>query len=177
MIAKSHAVTGLVSWVVAAPLLHLSPWNPVSLALALGGSLLPDIDHPASWVGRRSQPVSTVISGVFGHRGITHSALAVVALVTLLGHGGYSRSITAAFAVGYLSHLAADMLTPRGLRLAWPLRKAWSVPVYNTGSPAEAAVVAGICVLGGCVVFQGEAHGLFHAVRHWVGRELAHRGP
>ena len=169
MIAKSHAITGLVSWIVVAPLLHLSPLDPVSLALALGGSLLPDIDHPASWVGRRSQPISTMISGVFGHRGITHSALAVVVLVALLSRGGYSRAVTSAFAVGYLSHLAADMLTPSGLRLAWPLRKTCGVPLYNTGSATEAVIVAGLCVLAGCVLLQGTgAHGLLHALQHWL---------
>lgn len=122
MIAKSHAIIGLASWIVVAPLLHLPPLSPTGLALAFVGSLLPDIDHSSSWVGRRSRPVSTLVSGVFGHRGITHSALAVAALIVVLMHGGYARAITAALAVGYLSHLAADMLTPRGLRLAWPLR-------------------------------------------------------
>lgn len=155
MIAKSHAIIGLASWIVVAPLLHLPPLSPTGLALAFVGSLLPDIDHPSSWVGRRSRPVSTLVSGLFGHRGITHSAVAVVALIVVLTHGGYARVVTAALAVGYLSHLAADMLTPRGLRLAWPLRKTWGFPVCNTGSPAEAIVVTGLCVLAGFCFFRG----------------------
>lgn len=166
MMAKSHVIVGLASWIVVAPLLHLPPLSPAGLALTLVGSLLPDIDHPASWVGRRSRPVSTAISGVFGHRGITHSALAVVGLVVLLRHGGYTRIITSALAVGYLSHLGADMLTPRGLRLAWPLRATWSLPLCNTGSPAEAIVVAGLCLLAGFCLLGG--HPLQAQIPHFL---------
>lgn len=147
MMAKSHVAIGLASWIVAAPLLHLSLFDPSSLALAVGGSLLPDIDHPQSWVGRRSRPISTVVSSMLGHRGITHSAIAVIVLVSLLLYGGYSRAISSALAVGYLSHLATDMLTPRGLRLAWPLRKTWSLPLCHTGSAAEPTIVVGLCAL------------------------------
>lgn len=171
VMAKSHAITGLASWMVVAPLFHSSPVDPVSLVLALAGSLLPDIDHPASWIGRRSRPVSTAISRVFGHRGVTHSALAAVALVILLNHRGYSHAIVSAAAVGYLSHLAADMLSPAGLRLAWPLRWTWAVPVYKTGSASEAIVVGGFCILAGCVFLQRVgAHGSLHILQLWLRR-------
>src|SRR6201995_89350 len=123
--ARSHVVVGLATWLAAAPLLHLSPLDPVYLGLAVAGSLLPDIDHPQSWVGRRSRPLSTVIAAALGHPGLTPSALALLDFVVLLQHEQFQRGVVAALAVGSLSHLAADMLTPRGLRLAWPLRKTW----------------------------------------------------
>ncbi len=171
MMAKSHVAVGLASWVVAAPLLQLAPFRPLSLALVLGASLLPDIDHPQSWIGRRARPVSTVLSALLGHRGITHSALAVVALVALLHHGGSSRAALSAIAIGYLSHLAADMLTPRGLRLAWPLRRTWGWPVCATGSAAEAVVVTGLCLLAGCAVLQGAPPHTWLRVAHaWLTR-------
>ena len=69
--AKSHVVVGLASWVAAAPLLHLPITNPLYLGLAVAGSLLPDIDHPQSWVGRRSrpsQPPSPKSSAIAGSR-------------------------------------------------------------------------------------------------------------
>jgi inner membrane protein len=144
MMAKSHVVIGFAAWVVVAPLLHRSPFDPIDLGLAIAGSLLPDIDHPQSWVGRRTRPVSTVIARSLGHRGITHSALAVVGLVAALLWAGQRRDAVTALAIGYLSHLAADMLTPRGLRLAWPLRRSWGVPLCRTGSPAEALIVLGV---------------------------------
>jgi inner membrane protein len=141
MMAKSHVVIGAATWLAAAPLLHTPALHPVYLALAVAGSLLPDIDHPASWVGRRTRPVSTVIAAVLGHRGVTHSAVAVVGLVALLVHLGTSHVASAALALGYLSHLAADMLTPKGLRLAWPSRRTWGFALCRTGSAAETAIV------------------------------------
>ncbi len=145
MMAKSHVALGLAAWIVAAPLLRLSPLDPVHLGLAAAGSLLPDVDHPKSWVGRRTRPFSSAVAAALGHRGVTHSAVAVLALVALLSHAGYRRGAVSALAVGYLAHLAADMLTPRGLRLAWPLRRTWGVPLCRTGSPAESVIVAAAC--------------------------------
>jgi inner membrane protein len=142
MMARSHVVVGLASWIAAAPMLHLHPVDPMYLGLAIAGSLLPDIDHPRSWVGRRTRPISTAIAATFSHRGITHSAVAVVGLTVLLLHAGYRRGGVCALAVGYLSHLAADMLTPRGLRLAWPLRATWGFPLCHTDSRMEPVIVA-----------------------------------
>ena len=156
MMAKSHVVVGLAAWIGTAPLLHLSPIDPVYLALAVAGSLLPDIDHPNSWVGRRSRPISTAIAASLGHRGLTHSAVAVIGLVALLLHAGYRQGMVSALAVGYLSHLGADMLTPRGLRLAWPLRKSWGLPLCRTGSPMEATIViALVCAIAWRILLHG----------------------
>lgn len=145
MMARSHVLVGLASWVAASPLLHLPTLDPVYLGLAVFGALLPDIDHPNSWVGRRSRPLSTAIAALLGHRGLTHSAIAVVGLVALLAHVGTRRGTIWALVIGYLSHLAADMLTPQGLRLAWPLRRTWGLPVCRTGSPAEPIIVTVLC--------------------------------
>jgi inner membrane protein len=141
MMARSHVVVGVAAWLAAAPLLQLAPARPAHLAFAIAGALLPDIDHPRSWVGRRARPLSTVIAAGLGHRGITHSAIAVLALAALVAHAGGGRGVSSALAVGYLSHLAADLLTPRGLRLAWPLRRTWSLPLCRTGSPMEPIIV------------------------------------
>jgi inner membrane protein len=141
MMARSHVVVGLAAWFAAAPLLHMRTFDPTCLGLALGGSLLPDIDHPRSWVGRRTRPVSTAIAATLGHRGITHSAIAIVGLAWLLSHAGYRWTGIAALSVGYLSHLAADMMTPQGLRLLWPIRGTWGFPLCRTGSPAESFIV------------------------------------
>lgn len=141
MMARSHVVVGAAAWIGAAPLLHLSSVDPTWLGLAVVGALLPDIDHPRSWVGRRTRPLSTAIASTLGHRGVTHSAVAVLILVAMLVQIGSRRGTECALAVGYLSHLAADMLTPRGLRLAWPLRRTWGLPLCRAGSPAEPLIV------------------------------------
>ena len=49
-------------------------------------------------------------------------------------------------AVGYLSHLAADLLTPAGLRLAWPLPHRTAIPLCRTGSLIEPLFVAGLLI-------------------------------
>jgi len=156
MMAKSHVVLGLATWFVAAPMLHLPMLDPSYLTLAVAGSLLPDLDHPKSWVGHRLRPLSTVAASPLGHRGVTHSALAVLALGALLLHVGYRRGAVSALVLGYMSHLAADMLTPQGLRLAWPFRWNWGVPICRTGSPAEAVVVTVIvCAVAGWSMWHG----------------------
>ncbi len=141
MMAGSHVLVGMAAWTLAAPALHQPVIEPACLALAACGALLPDIDHPSSWVGRRARVVSRPLAAVFGHRGITHSLLAVLGMVVLLEHYRVGRETVAPAAVGYLSHLAADGLTPRGLRLAWPARRAFALPLCRTGSAGEGLLV------------------------------------
>src|SRR3984885_14085287 len=105
MMARSHVIVGLATWVAAAPILHVRPLDPIFLGLVVAGSLLPDIDHPKSWVGRRTRPISTAIAATFSHRSITHSAIAVIALTALLLHAGYRRAGISALVIGYLSHM------------------------------------------------------------------------
>jgi inner membrane protein len=142
MMARSHVLVGLATWIAAAPALHVRSLDPIYLGLVVAGSLLPDIDHPKSWVGRRTRPISTAIAATFSHRGVTHSAIAVIGLTMLLLHAGYRRGGVTALIIGYLSHLAADMLTPQGLRLAWPLRRTWGFPLCRTDSPMEPMIVS-----------------------------------
>ncbi len=142
MMAGSHLALGAAAWLVAAPHLGLPAAAPTCLGLALAGSLLPDIDHPKSWLGKRLRPLSSTVASVFGHRGVTHSAVALAVCAWGLLHGGAPRWVVAPLAVGYLSHLAADLLTPGGLRLAWPLRRTWALPLCKSGSPFEPLVVA-----------------------------------
>jgi inner membrane protein len=149
MMAGSHVALGAAAWVVAAPRLGLPALSPACLALALTGSLLPDLDHPKSWLGRRLRLVSRPVAALLGHRGITHSALAVAACVWGLTQGGAPRWVVAPLAVGALSHLAADLLTPAGLRLAWPMRRTWALPLCRSGSAMEPLVVAVLLTLAG----------------------------
>ncbi len=149
MMAGSHVALGAAAWLVAAPRLGLPALSPACLALALTGSLLPDVDHPKSWLGRRLQVVSRPVAALLGHRGITHSALAVAACVWGLTQGGAPRWVVAPLAVGALSHLAADLLTPAGLRLAWPMRRTWALPLCRSGSAMEPLVVAVLLTLAG----------------------------
>ena len=154
MMAGSHVVVGMAAWVWAAPHLGQSPLDPAALALATAGALLPDIDHPQSWVGRRIRVVSRPLAATVGHRGVTHSVLAVIVCCLLLRWDNVSHAIAAPLIVGYLSHLAADLLTSSGLRLAWPLRRRYAIPLCRTGSPSEFVIVAGLLVWVGATVLR-----------------------
>ncbi|MDB5372820.1 MAG: metal-dependent hydrolase [Belnapia sp.] len=142
MMAGSHVALGAAAWMAAAPYFGQPALEPLALGLAVLGGLLPDVDHPKSWVGKRLRPVSDVVAGVFGHRGITHSLLAVVACWWVLRHQAVPAAVAAPVVVGYLSHLFGDLLTPGGLRLSWPFKGTWALPICRTGSAFEPLVVA-----------------------------------
>ncbi|MBW7984060.1 metal-dependent hydrolase [Enterobacillus tribolii] len=112
---------------------------------ALLTCLLPDIDHPSSVLGQRLRWISAPIARAFGHRGFTHSLLAVFGGVFLLqcqlpASWGIPPDVLHAMAIGYLSHLLADALTPAGVPLLWPVRWRFCLPLlYNDkgNSPLE----------------------------------------
>lgn len=152
--AGSHVVVGIAAWTLIAPHLGLSPLDPVALGLTTLGSLLPDIDHPSSWVGRRVPVIARPVAAILGHRGVTHSALAVVVCLTFLRWQGFSRAVIDPLVIGYLSHLGADLLTTSGLRLAWPSRKRQAIPLCRTGSSGESIIVAGVVIWAGLTIFR-----------------------
>jgi inner membrane protein len=144
--AGSHVVVGVAAWAWAAPHLGLPALDPLMLGLVALGALLPDIDHPTSWVGRRARIISRPLAATVGHRGVTHSFVAVLACVLILRWEGLNRRVIDPLVVGYLSHLAADLLTTSGLRLAWPLPKRQAIGLCRTGSFAETVIVAGVAI-------------------------------
>ena len=137
MIAPTHAIYGpAVALIILAVFGVEASFHWTVIFCALLGSVLPDIDHPTSTIGRLVPWISKPIERRFGHRSITHSALGTVvaAIVFLLivsisitvmqkGVLGFIPDIlrlTAAFTLGYVSHIVLDMLTPRGVELLWP---------------------------------------------------------
>jgi membrane-bound metal-dependent hydrolase YbcI (DUF457 family) len=85
MMGHSHAISGILGWVVVAPILSSRGVMPPEVAVLItgaivtsGAALLPDLDHPQSTIARTFGPVSQAIShGVNiisgGHRMMTHS--------------------------------------------------------------------------------------------------------
>jgi inner membrane protein len=99
--------------------------------------LLPDIDHPKSFLGQRLSWISKPVARAFGHRGFTHSLLAVFGALTLFYLKVPDSWIVPADALqglvlGYLSHILADMLTPAGVPLLWPCRWRFRLPILAT---------------------------------------------
>lgn len=89
-----------------------------TFAGAIGG-LIPDVDHINSKAGRRLLPVSIVVYSLFGHRTITHSGLFV--LITVIIAMSVNHVVAFAAALGVVSHIVADALTPRGVPILYPL--------------------------------------------------------
>jgi len=140
MMAGTHVVIGSLA---AAAL--FGP-EPAKLGMAVLGSLVPDIDHPGSFVGRRLFFISYPLSALTGHRTVTHSlagaaALTLAAAALMKLAGVYSAGLAAAFAAGYLSHLLADCLTKGGVPLFWPAPVRFGLKLIRTGSIAEWALL------------------------------------
>lgn len=140
MMVGSHVLIGAASWIAAAPSLGARV-SATGLACAVAGALLPDIDHPKSWVGRRLWLISHPVSGLFGHRGFTHSLLAVLLGGMVLQAQGTNGRWLMPVVVGYLSHLVADLVSG-GIPLFWPVRHTIALRLCRTGSWSEVAVAA-----------------------------------
>ncbi len=124
------------------------PAEPAALTAAGLGALLPDIDHPDSWFGRRVRVVSVPVAMIFGHRGVTHSLVALaVCLAGLLLLG--RDAVAAPVIVGYMSHLLCDSITIGGVPLLWPWRRPFGLRLVRTGSALEMAFAAGLLALAG----------------------------
>lgn len=123
MMARSHMPFAMACWwtyglATGYPLTGLD-----SLVAALGG-LLPDIDHPDSVVGRRIRPVSVPLAAIFGHRGFTHSLMAVALLAgIIITMGGSHSGAWLPLCIGYLSHVLGDTLSASGVPLLYPWRR------------------------------------------------------
>ena len=147
MMASSHIIVGAATWSYLSNRLGLPPFDPTAMGMAVLGALAPDIDHPKSTLGSRLKPVSLPVSWLFGHRGITHSLLAVAACVWILAENPAYARWTIPFVVGYLTHLGGDLLSPGGLPLLYPLkrRRTFSLPIIKTGGFSEQLLVAILC--------------------------------
>lgn len=167
MMYQSHllwsATVGMVAWPYAGPqdlesLKVFSIW----MGVALVGGLLPDIDHPKSWIGKRIPILPSLIYQLSGHRGWTHSLFALLAYALLVGGvcWGLTRNVALSMligggaAAGFGAHLAGDFITNRGVPLFWPVRARVGMPVCNTGGPAERSINIVLVLLCGWMIFE-----------------------
>lgn len=181
MLGRNHLVSSCSGWVIAQPYL-LSSQPDLTQQIILGlsvalGSLLPDIDHPDSLLGRRVKFISVPLSFLQGDRsllpwsedshsrGITHSIWALIGCWFLM-----TSTLPAAIglilfglAFGFVAHLIGDAMTPAGVRLFWPLDFKTRSPItFKTGGFIEylfttlLATVAVLNLLGVDVMHQLE---------------------
>lgn len=143
---KTHITTSLA---LGLPLMAAVDQVTVINTIALVcGSVLPDIDHPKSFIGKRNQVVSKVTNKTLGHRGATHSlivALGIYLLALFLAHTYLSQKaefVPFWLLCGYLLHLCEDSFSKNSIRWFWPFSKVKRssrkrVLYYRTGTVSE----------------------------------------
>lgn len=151
MLYKNHL---LVSTAVAMPVMNQTGALTVSNMLALWlGAVLPDIDEPESYIGRRTRGISDLINLIFGHRGITHTLLFIGIMGILVFLFGF-KEIGFWLVVGAFLHILEDSFSKSGVKWLLPLTdKTYHVPIYTTGSLIEflIGISAGIYL---CIAFK-----------------------
>ncbi|MBI1970803.1 metal-dependent hydrolase [Candidatus Woesearchaeota archaeon] len=141
MMFKTHLAIGFLVGLIA--MHYIQPSNQVLfMILILLGSLLPDIDHPNSTLGRKTK----IIALLFEHRGFFHGFLSIIPLLFLLSFI-LTKVQLIAVALGYASHLLSDALTVEGIMPLHPLSR-WRLKGFlRTGAFYEGIFLLGVVVI------------------------------
>ncbi|MCI2285922.1 metal-dependent hydrolase [Colwellia sp. MSW7] len=126
MMILGHLTVATAAFLVYVDVVTSGQWG-LTLDVAIGwlltmvGSLLPDLDHPDSTLGKRFKFISYPISALFGHRGITHSLIAVAGV----SYAAYTfQSVVISWlAMGYLLHLFGGLFNTFRCAFALPFSK------------------------------------------------------
>jgi len=110
MIAPTHSLfAGIICFAFGMPV--------QAVPYLIAGSLVPDIDHEKSFIGRIFFFISYPLNKKFGHRNITHSLLLWFPILVT----GMKFKWVLWLSIGALSHLFLDMWTITGVGLFKPL--------------------------------------------------------
>jgi len=125
MNGANHMATSLAISYLASNLLGYPQDLTFQMAYYSGaviGSLLPDIDHPGSYLGRRTWGIFVPDSwkqkiASKTHRKLTHYLEIILPLTLLVKIViiPISPGLGIGLLLGYISHLLADMMTPSGI--------------------------------------------------------------
>jgi inner membrane protein len=146
MTGKTHIVGGIAASLAFA---QISNYDPVILVGAgVIGSLIPDICHGGSTIGRKFPFVSKVVHSLFGHRSFTHSIVFLFLIGALLNLFVTNESIITGVLVGMVSHFILDMATKNGIKLLFPFKVTVRFPLTTrTGGTVEYLVFATLSLL------------------------------
>ncbi|EHH67318.1 metal-dependent hydrolase [Gluconobacter morbifer] len=140
MTGRSHLLLGGFA-VLCAMRWHVLTPDPFSFCTGLLGSLLPDIDTERSILGSRVRFLSRFLARTLGHRGLTHSAVILLAMAVVVNAVGGEialRGPAGACLLGAATHIAADLPTG-GCQVLAPLSRSrlsfW--PYARTGGLGE----------------------------------------
>ena len=128
MTAPNHITGGIVFTGLFCSFFSINIFaNPIFISVTILGSLLPDIDHTKSWIGKSVYPIAKWLSRNYGHRTITHSIFFLIGVFLISVfieknfRADYSISTIIFFSI--LSHLIFDMVTIAGIPLFYPFYK------------------------------------------------------
>ena len=155
MLGRTHIIGGLT---VAAATISYTNMDLVSgvafAGLCTVGSLLPDIDHPNSIIGKSVPFISKPLSKIFGHRKAFHAPATYALIAYAMLYYGVSPLITWGLMFGVASHLLLDMLTKGGVPLLWPILPSKTKLTFASTGGGFEAFCGFMMVLGSayCVV-------------------------
>lgn len=161
MVATTHQIFGFLFGLITISIFNMIGIRPTYFfetifffLLVLIGSILPDLDHPKTKLGRKIPFLSYPIYWLFGHRTFTHSLIFVIIswmiakIVVVVFQ--FDDLYAYAIASGILSHIIGDMITKKGVPLFYPLKKNIRFFItFKTGGVIEKiiAVVLVVCNL------------------------------
>lgn len=159
MLGFNHVAGGFAITGIGASLFDVNIFSkPEFLGIIWVASILPDIDHTKSIVGKCVYPLAKYIDRNFGHRTITHSLvcwLGITVVLYLLEQLFFKSEIHSwIFSLAYFSHLLLDMCTLQGIPLFYPFSSDMCVlpanpklRVQTNDLKTETLIFLGFCVL------------------------------
>lgn len=122
MDVKAHIKGGLCFGIVATYLLirkDFEPSIPLIITSSTIGSILPDIDHPKSFIGSQVPILPKFLYSNVGHRTATHCFLfsLIVGVIASIINPWVGTGLW----VGIFSHIILDSFTPRGVAILYPI--------------------------------------------------------
>ena len=146
MTGKTHITGGIAASLAFAQITNYDP--VLMMGAGVVGSIIPDICHGGSKIGRSMPALSKGINVLFGHRSFTHSLLFLFITAFVLTYMNVNEAITAGIVVGMGSHCVLDMATKNGIKLLFPLNLTIRFPItIRTGGTAEYGFLAILSLL------------------------------
>lgn len=160
---KTHINGGILAGLYAST--QMNNLTLISTGVLLGGtflgSILPDIDHKNSYIGKKAKTVSKAINKLAGHRKLFHAPLVYLFLYST-GLGMTSNVLTLlgikGLFFGVLSHLILDSFTIGGLPWFYPFsKKRFSLGKIKTNSKLE-DIFCGLLICANIIVLLDILH-------------------
>lgn len=135
-------------------LFKMITYSCMGVGLIYFGSLLdPSINKMLRLLG-----LTLILVGISRHRGFTHSLLSLVLFSTIVYIGTSEFNLHEAytgFVIGYVSHLALDIVTTQGIELFFPLKKNIRLPLgIRTNGVVEQIILAASGIYSGYALLQ-----------------------